>query len=195
MAYAEKDVVLIEKNQTLTADKVVYNMNTNIAIATGNVVLRKEDQTLYTSQLEYNRNTEKVYYNNGGTIVSKDNTINSKVGIFDLKTGKNTFDNDVVLTNKDYIIEGKGVEHFSNEDYMLFNDKTLITSRKNPRQFIKVEKGKYYIDREEAFLSNRSSVHNDGTILTADDLYFNQKSGYGKGEGDVLIKIKKKSNS
>lgn len=191
LAVAEGEVVLKEADQTLTSNRLVYDMDTNIAIATGEVVLRKTDQTLYTDKLEYNRNTEKVYYNEGGTIVSKDNTINSKVGIFDLRTGENTFDDDVRMINKDYIIEGKGVKHNSKGEFMEFSNQTLIQNRKNPNQYIEASAGsKYFTKREEAFLENRSSVHSDGTVLTADQLYFNQKTGFGKGEGDVVIENK-----
>ncbi|MGI9527698.1 MAG: OstA-like protein [Weeksellaceae bacterium] len=184
---AFSNVIFTADNNELTAEEVVYNDNTEIATALGDVVLRDAEQTLYTDKLEYNRKTNKAYYNTGGTIVSEESTISSQVGIYDLTTKNNTFEGDVRVTNKDYYIEGKNIVHSANGDYMEFNEETYIQNRKNPNQYIKTTKGRYYLGRKEAYLKNRSSVYSDGTILTADDLYFNQNTGYGKGVGDVII--------
>lgn len=184
---AFSNVIFTMDQNELTAEEVTYNNTTEIATATGDVVLRDTDQTLYTDKLEYNRKTNKAYYNTGGTIISEENTITSKVGIYDLTTKNNTFEGDVRINNPEYYIEGKNIVHSSQGDYMEFNEQTYIQNRKNPRQFIKTTKGKYYLGKKEAYLENRSSVYSDGTILTADKLYFNQNSGYGKGEGEVVI--------
>lgn len=185
--HAFSNVVMTMENRKLQSDDFNYSGDTQLAQASGNVVLRDEEQTLYTDKLEYNRITNKAYYNTGGTIVSKENTINSQVGIYDLTTNTNTFDDDVIIENKDYFITSKNINHHSDGDYMEFFDETFIQSRENPQQFIRTNKGKYYFNKEEAILENRSSVHIDGKILTADHLYFNQATGYGKGTGDVLI--------
>lgn len=184
---AFSNVKMTSEDNVLTSKELDYNGNTQIAQARGDVVLRDPEQTLYTDKLEYNRNTNKAYFNTGGTIVSNNETITSHEGTYDLTTKSIRFDDDVRITNKDYYIESKNIQHFAQGDYMEFYDETFIQSRSNPRQFIKTTKGRYYLNKKEAFLENRSSVYNDGTVLTADDLYFNQISGYGKGEGDVLI--------
>lgn len=184
-AFSNVEVDMQENN--LKSDALDYNGNTKIAQATGNVILRDSEQTLYTDKLTYNRNTQKAFFNTGGTIYSNNETITSQQGTYDLVTKSVKFDEDVRITNKDYYIESKDIQHFADGDYMEFNDETFIQSRKNPNQFIRTTKGKYYLSKKEAFLKNRSSVHMDGTVLTADDIYFNQITGYGKGTGDVLI--------
>ncbi|MXV38898.1 OstA family protein [Flavobacteriaceae bacterium Ap0902] len=184
---AFSNVKMIMDNNELTAEKVTYNNNTEISTATGDVVLRNPEQTLYTDKLEYNRNTNQAYYNTGGTIVSEESTITSQIGIYNLNTKSNTFNDEVRVTNQDYYIESKNIKHYSEGDYMDFNDETYIQNRKNPRQYIETTKGRYYLGKKEAYLENRSSVYSDGTVLTADDIYFNQNTGYGMGEGDVII--------
>ena len=184
---AFSNVQLDMQENHLTSNSLDYNGNTKMAKATGDVILRDSEQTLYTDKLEYNRNTQKAYFNTGGTIVSNNETITSREGTYDLTTKSIKFDDDVRITNKDYYIESRNIKHYANGDYMEFFDDTYIQSRSNPNQFIRTTKGKYYLSRKEAFLENRSSVHMDGTILTADDIYFDQLTGYGKGDGDVLI--------
>ncbi len=184
---AFSNVKLDQAQNHLVCDSMDYNGNTSIGKATGNVVLRDPQQTLYTDQLIYNRITNKAYYDSGGTIVSKDNVINSKVGIYDLTTKSNTFDDDVQITNDDYIIQGKNVIYHSDGDYMEFNDETFIQSRKDPKDFILTDKGRYYLGKKEAILESRSSVHSGGRTVTANRLNYLQESGYGKAIGDVVI--------
>lgn len=171
----------------LSAQKLTYNANTELAVATEDVVLRDAEQTLYTDKLEYDRKTNKAYYNTGGTIVSKDNTINSKVGVYDVNTKVNTFDSEVVVNNKDYYITSENVKYNSQGDYIEFFDNTNIQSKKNATQFIRTDKGKYYLNKKEAFLVNRSSIHSEGKSITADTLYYDQIKSYGRGIGRVLI--------
>lgn len=171
----------------LTAEELEYNGDTEIAVAEGDVVLRDPEQTLYTNKLEYDRKINKAYYNTGGTIISKENTITSFKGTYDVNTKINTFENNVVINNKDYYIDSNGVEFNSKEDYVDFFDDTTIQSKENSTQFIKTNKGRYYLGRKEAFLKNRSSVHSEGKSIIADDLYYNQLTEIGKGEGNVLL--------
>ena len=184
---AFSNVELDMQENLLTSDELNYNGNTKIAQAVGNVVLRDPEQTLYTNKLEYNRNTNQAYFNTGGTIVSDNETITSREGTYDLTTKSIKFDEDVRIINKDYYIESKNIRHYAEDDYMEFFDETFIQSRSNPNQYIRTTKGTYYLTKKEAFLENRSSVFMDGTVLTADDIYFLQEPGYGKGRGDVLI--------
>ena len=184
---AFSNVRLVSQDNVLTSNVLDYNGNTQIAQARGEVVLRDPEQTLYTDKLEYNRLTNKAYFNTGGTIVSNNETITSQEGTYDLTTKSIRFDDDVRITNKDYYIESKNIQHFAQGDYMEFYDETFIQSRSNPRQYIKSTKGRYYLGKKEAYLENRSSVYSDGSVLTADNIYFNQRTGYGRGEGDVLI--------
>lgn len=184
---AFSNVELDMQENVLTSNELNYNGNTKIAQALGDVILRDPEQTLYTDKLEYNRNTDKAYYNTGGTIVSDNETITSREGIYDLLTKSIKFDEDVRIINKDYYIEGKDVQHYAEGDYMEFFDETLIQSRSNPNQYIKTTRGTYYLGKQEAFLEERSSVFMDGTVFTADEIYFLQTPGYGRGIGDVLI--------
>lgn len=184
---AFSNVELDMQENHLASDALEYNGNTKIAKATGDVVLRDSEQTLYTDKLEYNRNTQKAYFNTGGTIVSNNETITSQEGVYDLVTKSIKFDKNVRIVNKDYYIESKNIRHYADGDYMEFFDDTYIQNRKNPNQFIRTTKGKYFLNKKEAFLENRSSVHMDGIVFTADDIYYNQTPGYGKGTGDVLI--------
>lgn len=184
---AFSNVYVDMQGNDLQSDELIYDGNTQIGRALGNVILRDSEQTLYTDKLEYDRKINQAYYNTGGIIVTKENTIQSKAGTYDMNSKKNSFDGDVEITNKEYFITSSNVEHSSDNDYLYFYDNTIIQSRENPKRFIRTSKGEYNLKTEEAFLENRSSVHVDGKSIIANNLYYNQLSGYGKGIGEVLI--------
>ncbi|MDO5509794.1 MAG: OstA-like protein [Weeksellaceae bacterium] len=185
--HARGNVRMVKDRNVLTARRLEYDGNSKIANAFGNVVMRDPQQTLYTEKLTYDRNQNIAYYDTGGTIVSKDNTINSVVGIYNLTTGENTFDSNVQISNPDYTITSKNVKHSSSGDVMEFFDNTFIQSKRNPRQFITTTRGRYYLNRKVAYLEERSTVHSDGKKLTADNIFYEQESGYGRATGDVVL--------
>lgn len=184
---AFSNVEMKNEKYDITAGYVEYNGNTEIAIAEKHVVLRNGKQTLYTDRLEYDQASNKAFYNTGGTIVSKENTITSQSGEYDVATKTNTFEGNVIINNEDYYIDSDNVEYNSNEGFVQFLGKTTIQSKKNSSQYIKTTRGKYYLNKKEAFLKDRSSVYSDGKSITADDLYYNQLTGQGEGKGDVFL--------
>src|SRR5690606_29185450 len=85
-----------------------------------------------------------------------------------------------------------------NSDKMIMNQatdvtdfigRTTITDRKNPRNYILMPEGGGTFNKRtgEAFLKKRSTVYRDGKELHGDEMYFNDKTGYGWAKGDVLI--------
>ena len=186
-AKACSNVHMISSANDLTADQVDYDANLQLAVAEGNVVLRDAEQTLYTDQLNYDRKLNKAYYTTGGTIASNESIINSRSGEYDINKQINSFDSDIVINNKDYLITSKSLKHYSKGKYVEFFDETFIQSKNNPTRFIKTSKGTYYLDEKKAYLENNSSVHSDGKMLQADKLFYNQLTGFGKGEGNVFL--------
>lgn len=184
---AFSNVEMKNEKYNITAGYVEYNGNTEIATAEKHVVLRDDKQTIYTDRLEYNRASNQAFYNTGGTIVSKESTITSQSGVYDVATKTNTFDGNVIINNKDYYIDSDNVEYNSSEGFVKFLGKTTIQSKKNKSQYIKTTRGKYYLNKKEAFLEERSSVFSDGKSITADDLYYNQLTGEGEGKGNVFL--------
>lgn len=171
----------------LKADSIRYDGNSEFAVAEGNVILRDAQQTLYTDRLNYDKKSNKAYYDTGGTIVSNESTINSQMGDYDMNTKTNRFNSDIVINNKDYYVTSKSLVHHSKEKYVEFFDDTFIRSKKNSTQFIKTNKGTYYLEQKKAYLENNSSIHSDGKMLQADKLFYDQVAGFGKGEGHVFL--------
>lgn len=184
---AFSNVEMKNPKYNLKSQYIEYSGDSELAVAEKNVVLKDPTQTLYTDRIEYDRKINKAYYNRGGTIRSKENTITSKIGTYDLETKTNTFTGNVIVSNEDYFIEGDNINMNNEQNYVEFFGPTTIQSKKNSTQFIKTTKGKYYLKKKEAFLKERSSVYSDGKYIVADELYYNQITGIGKGEGDVLI--------
>jgi lipopolysaccharide assembly outer membrane protein LptD (OstA) len=40
---------------------------------------------------------------------------------------------------------------------------------------------------KEVYLNKNSRIHYNGKILTGDKMYYNQLTGFGKGEGNVRL--------
>src|SRR5690606_31127423 len=85
-----------------------------------------------------------------------------------------------------------------NSDKMIMNQatditdflgRTIITDRKNPRNYIVMPEGGGTFNKRtgEAFLKKRSTVYRDGKELWGDEMYFNDKTGCGWAKGNVLI--------
>src|SRR5690606_34232992 len=61
--------------------------------------------------------------------------------------------------------------------------------RENPRNYILMPEGGGIFNKQtgEAFLNKRSTVYREGKELWGDEMYFNDKTGFGWAKGDVLI--------
>lgn len=193
--YEKENVVKANSNVTLylgdsvqlSCYQIRYNGITRKATAFDKVILRDKTQTLETDELEYDRNTNKAYYNDWGKITDAQNVLKSKKGIYHVRERRNEFLSSVKLVNKDYTVDSDNMEFLNNEQRANFYGPTIIRDTKNPKSFIVTEQGHYYTKRKEAFLEKNSKVYYEDKILSGDKLYFNQITGFGKGEGNVRL--------
>jgi len=172
----------------ITAEEMEYDGNTERGIARRNVVLTDPKQTIKTETLYYDKIPNTAYFNTGGTIYSNDGSVmytkaatyylNTKmidfIGRSNIETDKYTIVSDNIKTN-----QVTGVSDFFGP--------TTIRDKANLRNYVYTELGTHNSKTGESFLNKNSRIHYNDKILTGDKLYFNRNTGFGKGNGNVML--------
>ena len=172
----------------ITSGEMEYDGNTQKGIARKKVVLVDPGQTIETEVLYYDRLSNKAYFNTGGTIKKDGNVMYTKSATYDLTSRLIDFTGNVKIDNAEYTVEGVNIVQNQNTNTATFNGATTITNKINPANLIYTEKGTYNMNSKEVFLKKNSRIHYNGKILTGDDLYFNQITGFGTGKGNVTLR-------
>ncbi|KXH85596.1 OstA-like protein [Chryseobacterium kwangjuense] len=171
----------------ITAHEMEYNGATQKGVAKKNVVLTDPKQTIKTDILYYDRLANQAYFNTGGTISDAQNVMYTKSATYFLNTKMIDFVGNVKIDSPDYIIEGPNIKQNQNTKVAEFFGPTTITNRANPKNRIYTERGTYRMETKEAFLNKNSKVFYNDKILTGDDMYFNNTTGFGKATGNVTL--------
>ncbi len=208
--FTAKDTVQI------SSKSLDYDGNTRMATAKGNAVLTSKEGTLSSDAIYYNRSNQTAYYENEGTLVSKESTITSTNGMYFVKEKKTVFTNNVKvinndntitadkvisynnntkiefignvkMDNKDYNITTQRTIYYPNQKKLDFFTNTTIVDKSNPTNLINTNNGVFYTKNKETYLNTRSTVRYGTRYLTGDKLYFNQTTGFGKAQGNIII--------
>lgn len=171
----------------ITAHEMEYSGVTQKGVARKDVVLTDPKQTIKTDILYYDRLANQAYFNTGGTISDAQNVMYTKSATYFLNTKMIDFVGNVKIDSPDYIIEGPNIKQNQNTKVAEFFGPTTITNRANPKNRIYTERGTYKMETKEAFLNKNSKIFYNDKILTGDDLYFNNITGFGKGTGNVTL--------
>lgn len=172
----------------ITSGEMEYDGNTQKGIARKNVLLTDPGQTIRTEILYYDRLSNQAYFNTGGTITKDGNVMFTKVATYNLNTRVIDFTGNVKIDNPEYTVEGVNIVQNQNSNTATFNGATTITNKKNPSNLIYTERGTYNMNSKEVYLKKNSRIHYNGKVLTGDDMYFNQLSGFGTAKGNVTLR-------
>lgn len=172
----------------ITAEEMEYDGNTQRGVARKNVVLNDPKGTVIKTQtMYYDRISNEAYYNTGGTISDGKSVTYSKSGTYDLTTRTINLNQGVKIEDREYTLEGPNLVQNQNTNIVDISGYTVITNKKNPKNRIITDKGTYNLNTKEAFLTKNSRIFYNDKILTGDELYFNQITGFGKGTGNVTL--------
>ncbi|MFZ4930104.1 OstA-like protein [Chryseobacterium sp. Mn2064] len=171
----------------ITAGEMEYDANTQKGVARKNVVLTDPKQTIKTDILYYDRLASQAYFNTGGTISDGQNVTYAKVGTYFLNTRVVDLTGNVKIDTPQYIIEGPNIKQNQNTKIVDFSGPSTITNRSNPKNRVYTEKGTYKMESKEAYLTKNPKIFYNDKILTGDDMYYNQLTGFGKATGNVTL--------
>ncbi len=178
----------------LDSDYLDYNGFTRFSHSQGNVVLKNRKLTLLTQELFYNRVKNEAYYENWGTVHDEDNTLVSKIGTYYVTPNRVEFLQDVnVVTNvnnkgkRNFIVNSPHLIYYPETKDVDFLGNTTIEDNDNLGDFVFTEEGTYNTRTLISKSTKNGSLHYGGNTLKGDDLYFDQKIGYGKADGNVRV--------
>jgi lipopolysaccharide assembly outer membrane protein LptD (OstA) len=172
----------------ITSGEMEYDGNSQKGIARKNVVLTDPHQTIKTEIMYYDRISNKAYFNTGGTISDAANVMYTQSATYDLNTRTIDFTGNVKINNPEYTVDGNNIKQNQTTNTADFFGPTTITNKKNPSNLIYTERGSYNMNSKEVYLKKNSSIHYNDKILTGDDMYFNQITGFGTAKGNVTLR-------
>ena len=172
----------------ITAGEMEYDGNSQKGIAKKNVVFTDPKQTIKTETLYYDRISNKAYFNTGGTISDASNVMYTKSATYDLSSKMIDFTGNVKINNPEYTVEGTNIKQNQNTNTADFFGPTTITNKQNPANQVYTERGSYNMNSKEVYLKKNSRINYNGKILTGDDMYFNQITGFGRAKGNVTLR-------
>ena len=177
-----------QDGSVITAEEMDYDGDTQKGVAKKKVVLTDPKGTIIkTETMYYDRISNQAYYNTGGTIFDGKTTTYSKSATYFLTNRTIDLTGRVKIVDKDYTLEGENVVQDQNSNIVTINGYTTITNNKNPKNRIITEKGTHNSNTKESFLTKNSKIFYNDKILTGDEMYHNQITGFGKATGNVTI--------
>ncbi|WP_312078222.1 OstA-like protein [Chryseobacterium sp.] len=172
----------------ITSSEMEYDGNTQKGVAKKNVVLNDPKGTVIkTETLYYDRLANQAYYDTGGTINDGKSVTYSKTAKYFLDSRTIDLSGRVKIEDKEYTLEGDNVVQNQNTNVVTINGYTVITNKKNPKNKIITEKGTHNMNTKESFLTKNSRIYYNDKILTGDEMYYNQLSGFGTATGNVTL--------
>lgn len=161
-----------------------YDGNTKLAKVREKVRLENKSTTLFTDSLNYDRVTSIGYYFDGGMLVDSVNELSSDYGQLNTESDYAEFRNSVRLKNPDFVLRTQRLHYNTRTNVADIVKPATIVSDSG---FINAVGGWYNTSTNESEFWHRSYAINKHKRLDADTLFYNQKTGIGKGFGKVIL--------
>lgn len=150
-----------------------------------NVKLTDGKGTLTTDELEYETEAKIGIYKKGGKVVNGKTVLTSTEGYYYGDTRDVYFKKKVVLNDPDFKVK---------TDTLLYNINTEIATFVSPTDIvtgsrkIKTKDGFYNLKTKEAYFGKRSEIQDSTLFITGDKIAFEDSSGYGHAQGNVIFR-------
>ena len=168
---------------TLTSDYGFYDGNDQLMQALQNVVLKHRGTTLYTDSLYYDRLWSMGYFQEGGKMVDKTTTLVSDWGEYHTDTKMAVFYYDVTMRDKNFLLTTDSLYYDTQVKQAHIVGPSDIVSGDS---HIYSELGYYNSQTEQSILLDRSTLDNEGRLLTGDSLWHDGKSGISEAFRNVV---------
>lgn len=162
------------------------------ALLKRNVKLTDGKGVLTTNELEYNTETKIGIYKNGGKVVNGKTTLTSTEGYYYGETRDVIFKKKVLLVDPDYRVT---------TDTLLYNTYTEIARFVVPTKIVsdgrtvRTSEGFYDLKNKKAVFGKRPTIDDKDYTLTANDIAFDDASGFGEAQGNAVYKSKDTANA
>lgn len=170
----------------LYGNMIRYEGNTKIATITGNVKLVNKSITLTTDRLVFDMKTNIGNYNNWGKIVDTANVLVSKIGRYYSNEDLCLFKDSVKVTNKDFVLKADTLKyHTKTERVILVGPTHIVGTTKQGTLYS--EKGWYDTRKNIAELYKASRIMGKEQTLQGDTIFYSKKDGTGRARSRVLL--------
>ncbi len=173
------------------ADYMRYVGKEKKAYLKNNVRLTEKNGTLTTNELEYEIQTKIGIYKKGGKIVTGKAVLTSTEATYYGDTRDVYFRKKVVLIDPDYKLTTDTLLYNMETEVARFLTYTTIIS---PQRIVKTREGYYDRKAKKAVFSKRSTVIDKEFELTADNMAFDDASGFGQAQGKAIYRTKDTAN-
>jgi hypothetical protein len=169
------------------SDLLNYDGNGKKAHLEKNVRLLDRENTLTTNVLDYDMVAKIGTYTTGGKLVNKDATITSKEGFYFSNTRDAYFkvNVNVVTAEKTTINSEETLRYNTGTNWTYFYGPTHI---KNKEDKLYTENGSYNTKSENALFGKKNLYTNGSRSLKGDSLFYYGKRGYGRAVKNILFK-------
>jgi lipopolysaccharide export system protein LptA len=167
------------------ADFLRYNGNEKKAFLDKNVKLSDGNSTLTTKSLTYDVSTKLGTYKTPGKVVNGKTVLTSNEGFYYGDTKDIYFKKKVELTDPDYILK---------TDTLLYNTQTGIATFVAPTEILSGSRkvltnaGYYDAKARKTYFGQRPHIEDSTTVLDANEIAFDDSSGYSEASGNVVYK-------
>lgn len=151
------------------------------------VKLTDAKSVLTTDELEYNTATRIGTYTKGGKLVSGKTVLTSTEGYYYGDTRDVYFKKKVYLNDPDYKVTTDTLLYNTYTQIARFTVPTKIVSGK---RVVRTSEGYYDMKNKKAVFGKRPVVNDKDYTLTADDMAFDDATGFGEAQGNVVYKSK-----
>jgi lipopolysaccharide export system protein LptA len=210
--------VLVRQEKTLFyADSIVINSLQNMLEAFGNVHINDADSVhtyaqyleylgkekkaflkkkvkltdgkaiLTTDDLEYNVTLKIGIYRNGGKVVDKKTVLTSQEGFYYGDTKDVIFKQKVRLVDPEYKINTDTLQYNTSTDIATFTCPAII---KNENRTITTKDGWMDVKNKKGVLRQRSMIDDSTYTFTADDMVFDDSTGFSEFSGNAVYRGK-----
>lgn len=211
-----KNVLIRNKDRSLSCDKLEYKGDILIASSIDNLTFSNKEYKLKSKILTYNINSKDIVCNSNSIIESKDSTISSSYFLYNEDSEVGHFRN-MILEKKNQIIDSKNVAFdLKNNKYLLeqgvkitkdslvitpeiliaiedditLPGKILIDDKKSKAHFV-IRDGKYN-KKHDTFVSEGELIGEKGDYkILSGNLIFNNKDGIGYLKDKISIENQK----
>ena len=170
----------------LYGNRIKYEGSTRIATIFGNVKLVNKSITLTTDRLVFDMKTNVGNYTNWGKIVDTANVLVSKIGRYYSNEDLCFFKDSVKVTNKDFVLIADTLKYQTKLERVILVGPTHIVGT-SKQGTLYSEKGWYDTRKNVAELYKSSRIMGKEQTLQGDTIFYSKKEGTGRARSRVLL--------
>ncbi len=177
--------IVIRDSLTITAERLEYDANDQIADLFGNIHMKNKSSELVTPRMTFYREQEYGKYFNGGILYDGDNELRSNSGYYFTEDELAFFKGNVLLTNPKYTLMTDTLGYDTHSESAIFNAPTLIQDKDD--NTIYTERGFYDTKMNLAYFYRNPYLQDSTYRLEADTIFYDRDMDYGRAIGNLVL--------